>query len=365
LEPYITPHQLFKALELPTKFIGVTGTNGKTTVAFAISFLLYRLGYNVGTQGTLGFFYNLKQVEPPSLTTPSLLTTLRRATKYRPHYFVMEVSSHGLAQGRVEGIEWALKVFTSLSQDHLDYHRTMEEYQGVKEAFFADETPKVLRFYAGFRYNPAHSFIVDQQVVQELEKCPLIGEFNRYNLVLAVEGVHLLTGVDRELLLELIQEFPGVPGRMELVQKEPPIVIDYAHTPDGFEQVLKTFPDLEKVVIFGAGGNRDRSKRRLIGEAADRHSNFIILTIDNPRCEEPSQIFADLAEGIKIHPYIIIPDRRRAIEYGLTLLKPGRALFLLGKGAEEYIELCGERIPYREREVVEELLAQQKGGDGE
>jgi UDP-N-acetylmuramoyl-L-alanyl-D-glutamate--2,6-diaminopimelate ligase len=354
--PFITPQQLIGELHLPTKFIGITGTNGKTTTAFAISYLLHHLGYNVGTQGTLGFYFNLEPMEPSSLTTPTLLTTLKRALKFLPDFFVMEVSSHAIAQGRVEGIPWVMKVFTSFSQDHLDYHHTLEEYKRVKESFFQDETPKVIRQTPNFHFNPTNAIVVDEKKVKGLKEMKMIGDFNRYNLMLAVEAVHYLTGLDKKTLLEIIAQFPGVEGRTEVVQKEPPIIIDFAHTPDGIEKVLQTLPNRRKIVVIGAGGNRDRTKRLLMGKAVDRYADFIILTNDNPRCENPSQILTDLSRGIEKTPYIVIPDRKKAIEYGISLLGKGDALYILGKGAERYIELCGEKIPFQDRQVVEEIL---------
>lgn len=332
---YITPSQLFRALNLPTKFVGITGTNGKTTTAFALSYILYRLGYKVATQGTEGFFINLKQVEGRTLTTPTLLTTLKRAVKYKPDFFIMEVSSHGIAQGRVDGIEWSLKIFTSFSQDHLDYHGSLEEYKRVKESFLADATPKVVLRNTPINFNRENGIVVGEGLLERLGDIKLVGDFNRENLALAVAGALVLTGADLDRIIEIAREFEGVPGRMEVVSTDPMIIVDYAHTPDGMERVLKSMEG-RKVVVFGAGGERDRGKRVKMGEVAGRLAQFVILTNDNPRCEPPSQIFADLVKGLEKvgTPYIIVPNRVEAIKMGVNLVKRWEWLCKREKGLE-------------------------------
>jgi|GEM_PF-5322492 len=418
--PYITPGQLFRALGLSTKFVGITGTNGKTTTAFALSYILHQLGFRVATQGTEGFFYNLQQMEGRSLTTPTLLTTLKRAVKYRPDFFIMEVSSHGIAQGRVEGIDWSLKIFTSFSQDHLDYHRSIEVYKQVKESFFSDTTPKLLFRTAPIRINPENGILIGEGLLKKLGKIQLLGEFNRENLGLAVAGALALTGKELEQILAIASQFEGVPGRMEVISHFPLIIIDYAHTPEGIERVLEGTGAIQKVVLFGAGGERDRKKRIKMGEVADRLADFIILTNDNPRCENPSQILADISKGIKNTPFIVIPNRIEAIKMGVNLIfrkrekeigknfdksikerKKGQreeykvqtvrpipslkrkqgvgkemgeramemgtvtnsiGLFLLGKGNENYIQYCNRKIPYSERETLLKILSQFQTG---
>ena len=366
IKTYITPIELLKALNLSTKFIGITGTNGKTTTAFVLSFLLKELGFNVATQGTEGFFYNLNKIEPKTLTTPAIFTTIKRVFKYKPDFYIMEVSSHAIVQQRIEGIEFFAKLFTSFSQDHLDFHKSMDEYKKVKESFFQDEAIKVvngkLKIENGkfsiveiggydFKINNKNLYVLDKPIVEDI---PMAGEFNKMNFSLAIKTVEILT--NSSLSTFNFSLFKGVPGRMEIVSKNPLIIIDFAHTPDGIENVLKSIKG-KKIVVFGAGGDRDREKRPLMGKVASENADFIILTNDNPRCEDENEILKDIEKGLIHKNYLIIPDRKEAIKKGIELAKNENAtLLVLGKGDEKYIEKCKEKIPFSDRDVILALL---------
>jgi len=374
IKTFITPKELLYSLKLPSKFIGITGTNGKTTTAFVLSYILKELGFNVATQGTEGFFYNLERVEAKTLTTPPILTTIKRAFKFKPDFFIMEVSSHAIVQKRIEGIEFFAKIFTSFSQDHLDFHKNMEEYRKVKESFFRDEAVKIVngKWKTGSQKNPqifwgieenekckvesgGFEFDINCKNLYVLEKpivdnIPMAGEFNKMNFSLALKTAELITNFS--LSTFNFSLFKGVPGRMEIVSKNPLIIIDFAHTPDGIENVLKSIKG-KKIVVFGAGGDRDRAKRPLMGKVASENADFVILTSDNPRCEDEMQIIKDIQKGLIHKKYLILPDRKEAIKKGIELARKNQAtLLVLGKGDEKYIEKCNEKIPFSDREVI-------------
>ena len=366
VENFITPRELLKSLNLKTKFVGITGTNGKTTTAFVLSFLLKKLGFSVATQGTEGFFYNLEKKEEKTLTTPPILTTIKRAFKYCPDFFVMEVSSHGIVQNRIEGIEFSIKILTSFSQDHLDFHHSMKEYKKIKESFFQDDCLKVLKGKIksksdfaivdvdgyDFKVNSKNLYVLSKPLIEDVS---MAGEFNKMNFSLALKSASLITGENIEDLKDLLKDFKGVSGRMEVVCKDPLIIVDFAHTPDGIEKVLKSMEG-KKIVVFGAGGNRDREKRALMGEAVSKYADFAIITNDNPRCENPMEIAKEIQKGVTI-PNEIVLDRQNAIKRGIDLSKKEKAtLFVLGKGDEKYIEFCTKKIPFNDKEVILNII---------
>ena len=339
---YITPKEL---LNSKTKFIGITGTNGKTTTAFLIGYILDKLGFRVGIQGTEGFFVNGVKKENKTLTTPPIITTIDRVYKYKPDFFVMEVSSHSIAQNRIDGIDFSLKIFTNITQDHLDYHKTFEEYKKVKESFFKDEVLKIINKKYELKINKNNSYFYP---LDRVFKTKLKGDFNQENFQAAILGVAKLLNKNIDEIAKIAQNFNGIAGRMEEVA--PKIIIDFAHTPDGMQKVLSSIKG-KKIVVFGAGGDRDKSKRKLMGEIADKYSDYIILTNDNPRCEDEMTIINDIKKGIKNTPYEIILDRKEAIKKAISLQK-NEYILLLGKGDEKYIEKCKEKIPFNERELV-------------
>jgi len=344
---FITPNELLKNIK--TKFIGITGTNGKTTIAFLIGYILKNLGFSVGVQGTEGFYLNGDLKENKTLTTPPIITTIDRLYKYRPDFFIMEVSSHAIIQNRIDGINFSLKIFTNLSQDHLDYHKTMSEYKKAKELFFQDESLKIINKKYNLNINETNAYFYPQNLKANPK---LIGEFNKENFESAVLGVHYLTKIDLDKIIKITENFKGLAGRMEEVAKK--IIIDFAHTPDGMEKVLSAIKD-KKIVVFGAGGNRDKTKRKIMGEVADKYADYIILTNDNPRCENPREILKEISKGIKNTPFEIIEDRKEAIKRAIELQKD-KYIMILGKGAEKFMEFCDEKIPFSDKEIVLEYL---------
>jgi len=342
----ILPKEL---LQTDTKFIGITGTNGKTTTAFLIGYILDKLGFSVGIQGTEGFYLNNKKVEPKTLTTPPILTTIDRLYKYKPQFFIMEVSSHAIIQNRIDGIKFDLKIFTNLSQDHLDYHKNMQEYQKAKEMFFKDNTLKIINKNYNLNINKNNSYFYPLNKKFETK---LKGDFNQENFQSAILGVSKLLNISIDKIANIAKDFSGIAGRMEEVA--PKIIIDFAHTPDGMQKVLESIKD-EKIVVFGAGGDRDKSKRKLMGQIADKYSKYIILTNDNPRCENELEIINDIKQGIKNTPYEVILDREKAIKKAIELQK-NEYILLLGKGDEKYIQKCKEKIPFSEKEIIKNLI---------
>ncbi len=382
----VTPKELIKDLELDKiKVVGITGTNGKTTTAAAIYSMLLDLGYKAGLQGTRGFFANDERVESKSLTTPPILSTiyhLFEAKKRDCEYFIMEVSSHAIDQNRIEGLSFALKVFTNISQDHLDYHKTMENYIAVKSLFFQDDESMKLvnREDKHIRYSlkNCYTYAVDEAAsftvtayslkggikglvkhFHETEEfySNLYGLFNLYNILAAIGSVKLLTNKPLRDVCDTVESFGGVSGRMEAVSEDPLVIVDFAHTPDGMEKVLESLSDNELIVVFGAGGDRDKGKRPLMAKAAQKFAKKIYLTSDNPRSEDPLEIIKDIAEGFdNIDNVLAVPNRRQAIELAIKDAKEGEVVVILGKGDEEYQEIKGEKIPFDDREVVREIL---------
>ena len=376
IKNFTTPKELLRELNLKTKFIGITGTNGKTTTAFVLGYLLQSFGYSVGIQGTEGFYFNGEKKEGKTLTTPPVFTTIKRAFKYKPDFFIMEVSSHAIVQNRIEGIDFSAKILTSFSQDHLDFHKSMEEYKKAKESFFQDESIKIingklLKIENGewriknsnfslvnvmgyeFKIHKKNLHVLDKPVVEDIL---MAGEFNKMNFSLALKTVEILTNSPFSILHSQLKYFKGVPGRMEIVSNNPLVIIDFAHTPDGMEKVLSAVKG-KKIVVFGAGGNRDRDKRYLMGEVADKFTDYIILTEDNPRCENVENICKEISKGIQNTPFEVITNRKKAIKKALKIAKENNMiLMLLGKGNENYIEYCHKKIDYSDREAVKECL---------
>ena len=380
----ITPKELIKRLGIGSlQIVGITGTNGKTTTAGAIYSMLLDLGYKVAMQGTRGFFINEEKVEGKSLTTPSIFQTilhLIEAKKRECEYFIMEVSSHAIEQKRIEGIEFALKVFTNISQDHLDYHKTMQEYIRVKSSFFSDESNKLINKDGGkidFNIKNAKSYSLEfpatykveaysmqnglQAVLKHFDKfiefsSPLVGLFNLYNITAAIASVDIITNNSLEEIAEVTDNFAGVSGRMQVVSEEPLIVVDFAHTPDGMQKVFEAVKERDISVVFGAGGDRDKSKRALMGKVASKYAKKLYITSDNPRNEEPLDIIKDIVQGIDNPNTLIIPDRKQAIKRAIKELDKKEILLILGKGDEEYQDIKGKKIPFSDVEVVNSVI---------
>ena len=386
-KPEITfPSDLIETWGLSTmKVVGVTGTNGKTTVTAAIYSFLLDLNEKPALQGTRGLFAEEKRIEAKSMTTPSILETLHNMKQTMDlgcEYFIMEVSSHAIDQKRIEGLTFALKVHTNVTSDHLDYHGTVEEYRRVKSLFFADDVPKLLNKddINNITYNPigAQSYGVDEPATFKVQAfsllhgitagikhqqteatfhSPMVGLFNLFNLMAAIGSVQMLTGKNIEEICEVVEYFAGVSGRMEVVSRDPLVIVDFAHTDDGMHAVLESMKDRDISVVFGAGGNRDKEKRPRMGAVAGRYANKIYVTSDNPRDEVPEMILEDILVGLLGKDNVTAcPDRRLAIKMALEALEENEVLLILGKGDEDYQEIKGVKHPFDDREVVRELL---------
>lgn len=383
---FITPAELMLYWSLDEmKVVGVTGTNGKTTVTAAIYSFLLDLDEKPALQGTRGLFAQEKRIEDKSMTTPSILETLhnmKQTADLGCVYFIMEVSSHAIDQKRIEGLTFALKVHTNVTSDHLDYHGTVEEYRRIKSLFFADETPKLLNKddIKNITYNPigAQSYGVDEPATfkvqafsllhgitagikhfgsEETFHSPMVGLFNLFNLMAAIGSVQMLTSRPLSEICEVVEHFAGVSGRMEVVSTKPLVIVDFAHTDDGMYAVLESMKDRDISVVFGAGGNRDKEKRPRMGAVAGRYANKIYVTSDNPRDEVPEQILEDILVGLLGKDGVTAcPDRRLAIKMALDAIEEDEVLLILGKGDENYQEIKGVKHPFDDRAVVRELL---------
>lgn len=381
----ITPAQCWTVFGLDRiKVIGITGTNGKTTTASAIYSILLDLDHKVAMQGTRGFFMNDGVVEGKTLTTPTVMNTYRhmvQAIQAGCEYFVMEVSSHAIEQERIAGIEFALKILTNITQDHLDYHKTLEEYVRIKNLFFQDESKKLINkdeTRADFNMKNAYSYGVENPasykilayslndgisgVLKHFEEMvtfetSLHGFFNLYNITAAMAAVHLVSGDSFEKITEAVENFGGVSGRMEVVSESPLVIVDFAHTPDGMQQVLNALKEKEVVVVFGAGGDRDRSKRPMMGKVAASFAKKIYVTSDNPRFEDPDEIIADILAGIEDQTNVYVDvNRRNAITKALSDRTGEEIVLILGKGDETMQIIYDKQFPFDDRIIAKEIL---------
>ncbi len=381
----LTPKELFDIYALhEIKIIGITGTNGKTTTAAAIYSFLIDLGEHAALQGTRGFFVDDERLEEKTLTTPSILQTLynmKKAKECGADFFIMEVSSHAIDQNRIEGLPFSLKVFTNITRDHLDYHKTFENYWQVKSNFFSDDTLKLINKDAkkiDFNIKNTYTYALDVPASfnvtayslndgitavlrhfdqQESFSSPLYGFFNLYNLIAAIGAVKLLTNYSLREICDVVENFAGVSGRMEVVSDRPLIIVDFAHTPDGMDKVLDSLKEKKLTIVFGAGGDRDRSKRKLMGRIAQRYGKKIYITSDNPRSEDPMKIIEDILEGIDDRSNVTIEaDRKRAIALAIDALEEDDILLVLGKGDETYMEISGKKIPFDDREIIRNII---------
>jgi UDP-N-acetylmuramoyl-L-alanyl-D-glutamate--2,6-diaminopimelate ligase len=383
-----------KELEL----IGVTGTNGKTTITYLIERIAVKHDKKVGLIGTLGARINGRDI-PGERTTPEAIDVQRllgEMVEERVNVAVMEVSSHALDLGRVAGCEFDIGIFTNLTQDHLDYHKTMEEYLKAKSLLFAnlkgEKQPKLSILNGDDPAFPKlsessaapvisygiQSSAVDYRAenvkvsaegvsfsirchkgVQEIQYATP-GVFSVYNALAAFAwGVE--RGYAKETVAEALAEIPGVPGRFESVRAGQPfqVIVDYAHTPDGLINVVRTAREFTKgrlITVFGCGGDRDKGKRPLMGEAASQWSDVVIVTSDNPRTEDPDQIIREILTGIAGADYVALRDRREAILSACRMAKPGDTVLIAGKGHETYQIFGTEVHPFDDREVAREAL---------
>jgi UDP-N-acetylmuramoyl-L-alanyl-D-glutamate--2,6-diaminopimelate ligase len=403
------------------QLIGVTGTNGKTTTTLLMESIFEHAGGLVGIIGTLGYRWADK-LETASMTTPESVDLQRIFSQMRRHritHVVMEVSSHALAQRRVEGCLFDAAVFTNLSQDHLDFHSTMEDYFSAKTLLFSDDvSTRAEGFLSVVNTDDPYGKSLSQGITEnlwsysarsrdarvwvkdvelrpsgirtrlstphgELEvSSPLLGRLNLYN-ILAAATAALAMGISKEAIVEGLSAVSSVDGRLQRVPVPTEwgfeVVVDYAHTPDAMEKALSCLKEMSRgriLVVFGCGGDRDRSKRPLMGRIAAELGDLVILTSDNPRSEVPETIVKDIEAGVEdcglsYHPrdehtpetrvYTIEVDRKRAIELALSWARPGDVVFIGGKGHETY-QIVGSRVlPFDDRLVVRDYVQAAKG----
>ena len=387
--------------EQELRLIGVTGTNGKTTTTHLIKFLLESTGTKTGLIGTV---YNQAgdHILPSTHTTPESLELFELFGHMRGagcRAVVMEASSHALSQGRTDSCSFNGAVFTNLTQDHLDYHGSMEAYLASKLLLFSALKNNALYpayavinlddTFADYFIKASHAPVwtygshqqadlrlMDYQISSEGSsfslrykdkiydvKIPLIGKFNIYNALAALTSI-AAEGLDMVECIQAIKNAPQVPGRFELVQagQDFTVAVDYAHTPDGLENVLSAARELKPkylICVFGCGGDRDNSKRPLMGRIGAQLSDLAIITTDNPRFEDPAQIIAQIEAGIepgKDH-YLIEPKRALAIKKALEMAQPGSLVLIAGKGHEDYQIIQGVKHHFDDREQARAVLA--------
>lgn len=383
------------------KLIGVTGTNGKTTVTHIIKDILESLDKNVGVIGTNGIFINGREEmfcknTPTTPNSLELWQIFAAMAKKDVEYAVMEVSSHALFLKRVLGCEFDAGVFTNLTRDHLDFHKDMEQYLLAKEKLFdlckvgvinIDDTAgakiygniKIPKMSVGFNdadlsvrglavNDVGSEFFADFRNETEYARISLPGRFNVYNALFAV-GACVAVGIDFKSAVRGLGFAKPVTGRMERVKtdKDFSVIIDYAHSPDSLEKVIHTVKGFAKgrvITLFGCGGDRDKSKRALMGEVAGRFSDYTIITSDNPRTENPVEIIKDIFEGIKKTngKFTIIPNRKAAIEYALSAAQKDDVVLLAGKGQETYQIIGKEKVYFDERKIVTEYINKNEKG---
>ena len=401
------------------KIIGITGTNGKTTSSFILENILEKTA-RIGTTGNriLDEEFETVNTTPESL---ELIKLIDKSVKKGADYFIMEVSSHALEIGRVDMLQFDSAIFTNLTQDHLDFHETMENYFNAKKKIFSmlrndkkDDGVGIINIddeYGAKIYsekkegnyisisvkneetdiwgdilnytnngmkikinlknylektNPLLKNVDKEEYKFEID---LVGEYNLYNVLGCVASA-LSLGIEMDFIVKKLQTMPAVPGRFETIKNnlEARIVVDFAHTDDGLLNVgktLKQITDNRVITIFGAGGDRDHEKRPKMAKAAVKFSDYIILTSDNPRTENPVNILADIEKGLiaekyPFDKYLIISDRENAIKHGIRLLKKGDSLLIAGKGHETYQIIGTEKTHFDDREVVRNVLEKMK-----
>lgn len=387
------------------KMVGITGTNGKTTVAYLVESMLERAGLDVGVIGTINYRYGGRTLPAPYTTPqpPELHGVLADMVGSGVTHCVMEVSSHALAQRRADWCRFDVKVFTNLSREHLDYHRTMDEYFSAKARLFRDpaldsgkgvsvinvddrrgaelakENSGAIRYGlykdSGVDIFPEEFLLTADGIKGRVSTAlgvlsfssPLVGEYNLYNILAAI-GAAVALGVDMGAISKGIEALPGVAGRLERFDVGGVrAYVDYAHTSDALENVLLEINRISGgsvITVFGCGGDRDATKRAPMGEIAARLSTITIITTDNPRDEDPGGIIKDIEAGMKgverldadagsgVRGYMVIPDREEAIKKALSMAKNGDTVLVAGKGHEDYQIVKSQRLHFDDREIL-------------
>jgi UDP-N-acetylmuramoyl-L-alanyl-D-glutamate--2,6-diaminopimelate ligase len=394
------------------KVIGVTGTNGKTTITHLLEHILQSAGYRTGLLGTIGAriggqFFEMKNTTQDAL---DLQRSLRHMRTVDTDYALMEVSSHALDMGRVKGVRFRSAIFTNLTQDHLDYHGTMDRYREAKQWLFArldngyavdpaerqfailNADDEASAYYAKATAAQVITYGIDRPAdvrahevhisaqgtrfrcvtpLGELEiQLRLIGKFSVYNALAALAG-SLAEGIPLVQIGAALATVNGVDGRFEAVEEGQSfaVIVDYAHTPDSLQNVLTTIREFARgrvICVFGCGGNRDKGKRPLMAGIAATYSDYVIATSDNPRFEEPEDILCDVERGFDGHSttYELIVDRQAAIARAIALASGEDVVLIAGKGHETYQEIRGERFPSDDRRLARDCLIAKGKGSG-
>ncbi|MDW9381359.1 UDP-N-acetylmuramoyl-L-alanyl-D-glutamate--2,6-diaminopimelate ligase [Chryseobacterium sp. JV558] len=376
------------------KLIGVTGTNGKTSVSTLLFDVFKNLGYESALLSTVEIRIG-EEIIPATHTTPDVITInriLAEAVEKGCEFAFMEVSSHGIAQNRIEGLHFKIAGFTNLTHDHLDYHKTFEEYLKTKKRFFDgledtaiaitnidDKNGNVMlqntkakkKSYALKTMADYHGKLLEVDFNGMLLNfngkefwTTLTGKFNVYNLLL-VFGIAEELGFEQDEILQAVSKLKRVSGRFETFKSDGGIffIVDYAHTPDALENILDSINDIRTknerlITVFGCGGDRDHSKRPEMGNIASKKSTLAIITSDNPRTEDPTQIIKEIEAGIEpqnFSKYTSIPDRREAIKMAIKFAEPKDIVLVAGKGHETYQEINGVKHHFDDKEVINEL----------
>lgn len=369
------------------KFIGITGTNGKTTTAYLTSQILTELGINNAYIGTIGYYINSKMIRELPNTTPDILSLynlILEAKESNVKVIVMEVSSHSLSLGRINGIKLDIAGFTNLTEDHLDYHETMEKYLEAKRLILnyikddgimisnIDDTYGNSFRYKNFKtigFNEKSDYKVNTYEYTNLTtkinftynnkvynvETNLLNKFNIYNYMTALAFVNSL-GISIEDIINVTSKIVPPNGRNEIISVNGgKAIVDYAHTPDAVEKIITS--TLEKklgkvITIVGCGGDRDPKKRPIMGDIATRLSDYVIFTNDNPRTEDEKNIMKDILNGVSKDNYEVIYDRKEAIKHGLNMISINDTLLILGKGHEDYQIIGHEKIHLSDKEEV-------------
>ncbi len=387
--------------EREIRMVGVSGTKGKTTTSYLMKAILEKAGFKTGLIGTTGNLIGDKHIKS-NMTTPDpidLHRCLRQMRDEGVEAVSMEVSAHAIDMRRLDGVTFEAACYTNFSQDHLDYFGTMENYFQTKKSFFlkgqvlnaslnADEETseqiideiKIPYLTYGISAEAdvfareieisenGVSFTIALRGLEEMEvSMHLTGMFNVYN-ALAAASLAMIMGIDRTAIKEGLESVKAVPGRVEMLDTQTPyrVILDYAHSPDALENVLKTVRAFTKnrlIALFGCGGDRDHGKRPIMGQIVGRLADFSILTSDNPRTEDPDAILRSIEQGMKKTKgeYVVIENRREAIRYALEMGREGDVIILAGKGNETYQDIMGVKRPFDEKVVVRELLEEMRG----
>lgn len=379
--------------EKSLKLIGITGTNGKTTTSFIVKSILERYRKNVAVIGTNGIFFGISKL-PSALTTPDpidLFGIFRQLVDCGAEYVVMEVSAHAAALKKVSGLTFEVAAFTNLTQDHLDFFGDMDEYFAAKESFLKGNNKKVvinaddkyglkllgeIKGAISYGYdNPSDIFGINLNMSEHglsyilnlmddiiNVKFNLPGRFNMYNTMCAA-AICKAIGVPSDAIEEGIKLVKKIDGRFNIINTTScSIIIDFAHTDDGLKNVLSAIKEFARgqiITVFGCGGNRDKSKRAKMGKAAALGSDYVVITSDNPRYEDPMEIILEAEQGVGDCPHKLIEERKEAIRFAVRKAKKDDIVLIAGKGAEKYQDVCGVKIPYCDEEFVMQLVTEE------